>query len=509
MDDMDDDNDGILDTDECPITYTQLNWTTLGANAATIATTAGQTFTNIGATLGIPSLNGVDLTLKYVYDGSSSCLPSNLNFFVNNTSATAASESRTGTQFNLYEGTLTATLSAPRMLKWMNMGTGFVPQESLTYGPAADGSITSTHSGTGMVLTDDAISNSTATNCSSITTYGFGVWQTNAAKSQIYFTSNGGQGAVGSLAIGNSYCDTDGDGIVNSLDLDSDNDGCSDAFEAGATTNVAANYQFTGSVGTNGLADAKETAIDNGVVNYTLTYTNAINNTIKACCPTAIITATETSCTANDDKIVSGQSATLTASGGSIYAWSTGETTATINVIPSISTTYTVTVTNASGCAGVVATKTINITTVPIVSITKSSDITCATPNITLNALPSSGATYAWNNGATTQNRIVNAGGSYTVTVTDVSNGCISNANIVVAVDTNLVATLSKNNDIDCNNLTATLTVNSAASPLSYAWLDTTATTSSLVVTTAKAYQVTVTNTATGCFSVTRYDNSH
>jgi hypothetical protein len=29
--------------------------------------------------------------------------------------------------------------------------------------------------------------------------------------------------------------DTDGDGIRNSLDLDSDNDGCSDAVEAGVT----------------------------------------------------------------------------------------------------------------------------------------------------------------------------------------------------------------------------------------------------------------------------------
>jgi uncharacterized repeat protein (TIGR01451 family) len=229
--DLDDDNDGVLDTQECPTTYTQINWTTLGANAATIATPAGQTFTNIGATLGIPALNGVDLTLKYVYDGSSACSATNLNFFINNTSSTAASQSRTGTQFNMYEGTLTATLSAPRMLRWVNMGTGFVPQESLTYGPAADGSITSTHSGAGMVLTDDAISNSTATNCSVLTTYGFGVWQTNVPKTQIYVISNGGQGAVGSLEIGNSFCDTDGDGIVNYLDLDSDNDGCSDANE--------------------------------------------------------------------------------------------------------------------------------------------------------------------------------------------------------------------------------------------------------------------------------------
>ncbi|RMA56637.1 hypothetical protein BXY75_3340, partial [Ulvibacter antarcticus] len=38
--------------------------------------------------------------------------------------------------------------------------------------------------------------------------------------------------------------DTDGDGIPDSLDLDSDNDGCSDAIEAGTTTNQTTNYQF-------------------------------------------------------------------------------------------------------------------------------------------------------------------------------------------------------------------------------------------------------------------------
>ncbi|WP_034060594.1 lectin-like domain-containing protein [Lacinutrix jangbogonensis] len=38
--------------------------------------------------------------------------------------------------------------------------------------------------------------------------------------------------------------DTDSDGTPDYLDLDSDNDGCSDAIEAGTTTNQTANYQF-------------------------------------------------------------------------------------------------------------------------------------------------------------------------------------------------------------------------------------------------------------------------
>jgi large repetitive protein len=91
-------------------------------------------------------------------------------------------------------------------------------------------------------------------------------------------------------------CDIDGDGTVNQLDLDSDGDGCSDAFEAGATTNLAANYKFTGAVGTNGLVNSLETVADNGVLNYTHTYSKAINNTIIACC-TAGTTAPSVSAT--------------------------------------------------------------------------------------------------------------------------------------------------------------------------------------------------------------------
>jgi hypothetical protein len=65
--------------------------------------------------------------------------------------------------------------------------------------------------------------------------------------------------------------------------LDSDGDGCSDAYESGATASVVPNYQFTGAVGANGLVNSLETAVDNGVINYTSTYSNALNNSIHTC----------------------------------------------------------------------------------------------------------------------------------------------------------------------------------------------------------------------------------
>ncbi|NNL08643.1 MAG: Ig-like domain-containing protein [Croceitalea sp.] len=61
--------------------------------------------------------------------------------------------------------------------------------------------------------------------------------------------------------------DFDLDGIPNHLDLDSDNDGIHDAEEAGH--NLAhTNGVLSGPFGNNGLKDALETAVDNGVLNY-------------------------------------------------------------------------------------------------------------------------------------------------------------------------------------------------------------------------------------------------
>lgn len=78
-----------------------------------------------------------------------------------------------------------------------------------------------------------------------------------------------------------SSIDSDNDGVPNHLDLDSDNDGCSDAYESGATTNTTTNFQFDNTVGTNGLHNSLEDA-DNTTPNYNYSNTynpNATNGT--------------------------------------------------------------------------------------------------------------------------------------------------------------------------------------------------------------------------------------
>ncbi len=80
--------------------------------------------------------------------------------------------------------------------------------------------------------------------------------------------------------------DTDNDGIPNSLDLDSDGDGCSDSIEAGntePTNNDIINYNTGTDVNKNGLLDKFEEGTS-GNINYTSTYTQyALDKTVKIC----------------------------------------------------------------------------------------------------------------------------------------------------------------------------------------------------------------------------------
>lgn len=109
-----------------------------------------------------------------------------------------------------------------------------------------------------------------------------------ANASEVYFDFN--NAAYVSSRYPKATCtdaNIDGDGILPQFDLDTDGDGCSDAFESSATTNLSTNYQFP-DVDTNndGLVDAVDPDGD-GIVNYTSTYNlYAIYNIIKACVDT-------------------------------------------------------------------------------------------------------------------------------------------------------------------------------------------------------------------------------
>jgi hypothetical protein len=97
-------------------------------------------------------------------------------------------------------------------------------------------------------------------------------------------------------------------------------------------------------------------------------------------CSLGTIATIETSCTPNDGKIMNGASATLTANSGTAYLWSTGETASSITITPSVTTAYSVTVSNVSGCS--ITSKTVTIVTTPVGGISSySGGILCSIAN--------------------------------------------------------------------------------------------------------------------------------
>lgn len=188
------------------------------------------------------------------------------------------------------------------------------------------------------------------------------------------------------------------------------------------------------------------------------------------------------------NSVCAGSSATLTASGATTYSWSTGATSASISVTPSVNTIYSVNGTNV-GCSAN-ASQTINVST-PTVAIAGAS-VVCSGNSLTLTA---SGAnSYSWSNGP---NTAVNVVSPTTNTIYNVSgtnaNGCVGIASRsvnVVAVSVSIAGPSTV-----CAGSSVILTASGASS---YSWSNG-ATTASISVTPSVTSIFTATGTTAGC----------
>ena len=277
------------------------------------------------------------------------------------------------------------------------------------------------------------------------------------------------------------------------------NDNTSIGLGASGNGNIAA-FTATNSGSTPVVANITVTPSANGCTGTAQTFTITVNPT-----PVITITVAETSGNANDDGILcAGASATLTASGGTTYNWSTGETGASITV--TTGGDYTVTSPSDNGCPGTASTTiTVNPLPTPAIAVAETSGSAdndgnlCAGSSATLTA--SGGTSYAWSTMETSASITVSASGSYTVTVTD-ANGCSDTESTTITVNPLPTATITvaetsgnANNDgAICAGASATLTANAAAS---YTW-STGSTDASISVTTSGTYTVTITD-ANGC----------
>ncbi|MEZ4893191.1 MAG: SprB repeat-containing protein [Saprospiraceae bacterium] len=196
----------------------------------------------------------------------------------------------------------------------------------------------------------------------------------------------------------------------------------------------------------------------------------------------------------------------LTVTGGTppiVYLWSNGAITQDINNLAA--GTYTVTVTDLYLC---IVTTSATITEPPVLTVSETHvDVLCKGESTGSIDLTVSGGTspytYAWSNGATTQDISGLSAGTYTVTVTD-DHSCTKSVSATI-VEPDAALSLSKTKDnVSCyggSDGAIDLTVSGGTSPYTYAWSNG-ATTQDISNLSVGTYTVTVTD-ANNCTKTT------
>ncbi|WP_456233886.1 beta strand repeat-containing protein [Soonwooa purpurea] len=226
--DLDSDNDGILDTVECPTTELVTNGTFTGnANGWTLGT--GWTYINNYINNQNNGSNNYALTqtLNNLDKVKGSVVALNLNLGAQDGTQAAGSTASLNIKLN---GVIYATLNNSTLRDNSNititMANG-ATSNFVTYG---------TNGVNGF-------------NWQNFTIYIPYTGPTSATLS-FEMTSANDDWALDDISIKAMICDTDGDGIPNYLDLDSDGDGCVDAIEGGANFTNADLHTATGTIAT-------------------------------------------------------------------------------------------------------------------------------------------------------------------------------------------------------------------------------------------------------------------
>lgn len=193
-----------------------------------------------------------------------------------------------------------------------------------------------------------------------------------------------------------------------------------------------------------------------------------------------------------------GSNTQLTATGagaGGYYIWSTGEQAPTIEVLPSVTSTYSVITVSRFGCESKPTYVTVQVHRPPTVAIA-GNRVICPGSSTMLTA-QGTGTSFIWNTGDTTASIRVTTGGTYTVQAYT-AQGCSSSASITVTVEDMSQARMTATEEYICAGEVVTLT---ASGGDSYLWNDGSMT-SSISVNPSKTTQYSVVvYSLTGCQS--------
>jgi uncharacterized repeat protein (TIGR01451 family) len=171
--------------------------------------------------------------------------------------------------------------------------------------------------------------------------------------------------------------------------------------------------------------------------------------------------------------ICAGESTTLTASGCSGgLVWSTGATTAVINVSPTANTIYTVTCGSGTCARSVSQEIIVNPISLPTLSASKSS--ICAGESVTLTAT-NCASTITWSTGQTGSSITVTPSANTTYNATCGTGSCIGSANITINVSSGQTPQISASSTTICANEQVTLNVSACTGSIMWSNGSTTA----------------------------------
>ncbi len=291
--------------------------------------------------------------------------------------------------------------------------------------------------------------------------------------------------------------------IVNSRPL---------SFCTGDSTVLSTTIAYSGYSWSNGATTSSITVMTLGTYSVTVTNSNGCQGTSSPVTVSVAANLTPVIQASGSTNFCAGTSVTLsTTTTYSSYTWSNGTTTTSATTLGvNTSGTYSVTVTNSSGCSGTSTGTTVNVYALPTgVTATPTAFTTCANTADTLNATCSTncaGIVYTWlpstGLNATTGAKVwatLTSTQTYTVTGTN-GNGCTSTGTVTINVNAVPTVGASASPTSVCSGGTSTLTATGATS---YSWLPSTglsATTGSPVTATVSApITYTVTGTTSGC----------
>jgi large repetitive protein len=422
----------------------------LGLNCTTTSTTltasGGSSYLwSNGATTAATSVTTAG-TFTVTVTGSNGCTSTaSATTTLNTTSPTAAISNNNGLGLNCTTTTTTLTASGGSSYLWSNGATTAATSvtTAATYTVTVTGSNGCTATASAITTLDNttptaAISNNNglALDCNTPST------TLTASGGSSYLWSNGATTAATSVTAAGTFtvtvtgsngctstasATTTLDSTLPTASIANDNGLVLSCSITSTTLTASGGSSYLWSNGATTAATAIGTA---GTFTVTVTGSNGCTSTANA--TTTLDGSTPIAAIANSNGLAldcNTPTTTLTASGGSSYLWSNGDTAAVITL--DTAGTFTVTVTASNGCsASAIATITLD-NVAPTVSISPSngSALNCEITSTVL--MVTGGTSYSWSTGDVVDSIVVTTPNTYTVTATG-SNGCTSSSTATI-----------------------------------------------------------------------------